>query len=48
MIRLMASLSAGLPVNLRHALTGLDDRNTALVIDSMRHAATPRPPAWDG
>jgi hypothetical protein len=46
MIRLMASLAAGIPVNLRHALTGLDDRNTALVIKSMWHAAGHRPSAW--
>jgi hypothetical protein len=32
------------PVNLRDALTGLDDRNLALAISSFAHASGQRPP----
>jgi hypothetical protein len=41
---LAASLAAGLPVDLRDALTGLDDRNLALVSSAFTHASGKRPP----
>jgi ADP-ribose pyrophosphatase YjhB (NUDIX family) len=44
MLRLAASLAGGIPVNLRDTLTGIDDRNLALVIDAFRHASGQRPP----
>ena len=43
-LRLAASLAAGVPVNLRDTLTGLDDRNLALAISSFMHASGQRPP----
>ncbi len=43
-LRLAASLAAGVPVNLRDALTGLDDRNLALALSSFAHASGQRPP----
>jgi hypothetical protein len=43
-LRLAASLAAGLPADLRDTLTGIDDRNLALVIDAFRHASGQRPP----
>ena len=45
MLRLAASLAAGPPVNLRDALTGIDDRGTQLVIQAVRHASGHRPPS---
>ncbi|MGH3408870.1 MAG: hypothetical protein ACRDRJ_41205, partial [Streptosporangiaceae bacterium] len=39
MLRLAASLAAGTPVNLRDALTGLDNRNSQLVIRAVLHAS---------
>jgi hypothetical protein len=36
---LSASLAAGTPVSLRDNVTGLDDRNIALLIAAIRHAA---------
>jgi hypothetical protein len=39
MLRLPASLAGGIPVNLRDALTGLDDRNIQLVIKAVLHAS---------
>lgn len=44
MLRLAASLASGIPVNLRDALTGIDDRNTQLVINAVLHASGHRPP----
>jgi len=45
MLRLAASLAAGIPVNLRDALTGIDDRGIQLVIKAVQHAAGHRPPS---
>jgi hypothetical protein len=45
MLRLAASLADGTPVNLRDTLTGLDDRNTQLVINAVLHASGHRTPA---
>ena len=42
-LQLSASLAGGIPVDLRDAVTGLDDRNTALLITAVRHAAGIRP-----
>jgi len=42
-LRLTASLADGIPVNLRHALVGLDDHNTNLVIQAVRHTSGQRP-----
>ena len=42
--RLAASLAAGLPVNLRDALTGLDGHNLTLAISAFMHASGHRPP----
>jgi hypothetical protein len=43
-LRLAASLAAGLPVDLRDAITGLDKRNFALAIRAFMHASGQRPP----
>ena len=45
MLRLAASLAAGMPVNLRDALTGIDDRGIQLVINAVLHASGNRPPS---
>ena len=45
MLRLAASLAAGIPVNLRDALTGIDDRGIQLVINAVLHASGHRPPS---
>ena len=37
-LRLAASLAAGIPVDLREALTGLDDHNSTQVCHAVRHA----------
>jgi hypothetical protein len=42
-LQLAASLAAGVPVDLRDAITGLDDRNTARLLVAIRHAAGKRP-----
>ena len=42
-LRLAGSLGAGLPVDLRDATTGLDISNTALLSQSVRHAAGHQP-----
>ena len=42
--RLAASLAAGLPVNLRDTLTGLDEHNLTLTISAFIHASGHRPP----
>jgi len=39
MLRLAASLAGGIPVNLRDALTGIDDRGIRLVIKAALHAS---------
>jgi hypothetical protein len=38
-LQLSASLAGGIPVDLRDAVTGLDDRNTALIITAIQRAA---------
>ena len=38
MLRLTASLAEGIPVDLRDALTGLDNRNVELVSHAVKHA----------
>lgn len=43
MLRLAASLAGGIPVNLRDALTGIDDHNINLVITAVLHASGHRP-----
>jgi hypothetical protein len=45
MLRLAASLAACTPVNLRDALTGLDDRNIQLVINAVLGASGHRTPS---
>ena len=37
-LQLAASLADGVPVDLRDTVTGLDDRNTALLLTAIRHA----------
>ena len=39
MLRLAASLAGGIPVNLRDALTGIDDHGIQLVINAILHAS---------
>lgn len=39
MLRLAASMASGIPVDLRDALTGLDDRNINLVITAVLRAS---------
>ncbi len=39
MLRLAASLAHGIPVNLRDALTGIDDHGIGLVIQAVLHAS---------
>jgi hypothetical protein len=38
-LQLAASLAAGIPVDLRDTVTGLDDHNTDLLLTAIRHAA---------
>jgi hypothetical protein len=38
MLRLTASLAGGVPVDLREALNGLDQRNLDLLVTAIRHA----------
>jgi hypothetical protein len=45
MLRLAASLADGIPVSLRDALTGIDDRGIRLVIKAVLHASGHRPPS---
>lgn len=42
-LRLAASIAAGIPVDLRDALTGLDHHNIDLVITAMLHTSGRRP-----
>jgi hypothetical protein len=37
-LRLAASMASGIPVDLRRALTGLDDRNACLVRHAVQHS----------
>lgn len=43
MLRIAASLAAGIPADLRDRLTGLDHDNTQLVISAVLHASGRRP-----
>jgi hypothetical protein len=43
-LRLAASIADGIPVNLRDALTELDDRNSKLVLTAILHTSGHRPP----
>jgi hypothetical protein len=43
LLQLAASIAAGLPVSLREAIPGLDDRNLHLVITAIQHTAGHRP-----
>ena len=38
-LQLSASFAAGIPVDLQDAVTGLDDRNIALLVSAIRHAS---------
>ena len=42
-LQLSASLAAGIPVDLRDTVTGLDNDNTARLLVAIRHAAGKRP-----
>jgi hypothetical protein len=42
-LQLSASLAAGIPVDLRDTVTGLDDHNTARFVTAIRHATGERP-----
>ena len=42
-LRLAASIAAGIPVDLNDALTGLDQARIALVVEAVRHANGQRP-----
>ena len=39
MLKITASLADGIPVDLRDAITGLDDRNIQLLITAIRRAS---------
>jgi hypothetical protein len=39
MLKVTASIAHGIPVDLQDTLTGLDQRNLALVVTAVRHAA---------
>jgi hypothetical protein len=43
LLRLAASLADGLPVSLRDAITGIDQRNVTLLIKAVLHASEQRP-----
>jgi hypothetical protein len=45
-LQLAASLAAGIPVDLRDAVTGLDDHNIQHLITAISHASGKRPLAW--
>jgi len=38
-LQLSGSFAAGIPVDLQDAVTGLDDRNIALLVSAIRHAS---------
>ena len=42
-LRLSASLAASIPVDLRDAVTGLDDRNVQRLLTAIRHTSGKRP-----
>ena len=42
-LELSSSLAGGIPVDLRDAVTGLDDSNIARLVTAIRHAAGKRP-----
>jgi hypothetical protein len=42
-LRLAASIAAGIPVDLQHALSGLDETTISLVVRAVRHANGQRP-----
>lgn len=46
-LRLAASLDGGIPVDLRDAITGLDEHNTSLLLAAIDHASGNRPPTWE-
>jgi hypothetical protein len=50
MLRITASLAGGIPVDLRDAITGLDDRSIGLLIKAVLHASGTRQlppiPTW--
>jgi hypothetical protein len=43
MLRITASLTEGMPVDLRDVITGIDSRNVRLLIAAIRHASGTRP-----
>jgi hypothetical protein len=45
-LALAASLAVGIPVDLRDATTGLDDRNIQLLLTAISHAHGKRPLNW--
>ncbi len=45
-LRIIASLADGIPVDLRDVLTGLDETNLGLVAAAVWHAGGHRPNAW--
>ena len=45
-LTLSASFARGIPVNLRDAATGLDDRNIQRLVCTIRHASGKRPESW--
>ncbi len=46
LLKLSASLADGVPVDLRDAATGLDDRNIQRLVTAIRHASGKRPETW--
>jgi hypothetical protein len=46
-LRLAASLAGGIPVDLCDAITGLDERNTGLLLAAIGHASGKRPSTWE-
>lgn len=46
-LRLAASLAGGIPVDLRDAIPGLDERNTSLLLTAIEHASGKRPTNWE-
>lgn len=48
LLRLAASIAAGIPVDLNDALCGLDHSSIALVVRAVRHANGDRPSDYDG
>jgi hypothetical protein len=45
-LELSASLAGGIPVDLRDAITGLDEHNVSLLITAIAHASGKRPLSW--